>query len=326
MKVKMTHNEYHDFLAANASRLYTEEGYTMADYKRDADSVEVLSFDLAPYRDRLSDSAIQVINALLNTERTSRLGNLLLEGHGDDDFIRLLAYKLDCDLVCDKFYNGFYKNDNALCVLEFCEGDVYLILCETEEAYRAEVASSNKFYGVETEAAEKTFKEGSYNCYFDGKFECKAYNEKEVESYILYCAELYPEAALRITQDVMNGYNESSLDVSLSFFDRLRDRLPYAEDNACVQVYFDGVHMDNVYVPVDKADEAISSLVQHGYDNYNGDVKADWERDGGRPNPDISFKVVEYPQKSIGEKLANAEARSAETDAGEIGKEELVKG
>ncbi len=149
---EMTHNQYHEFLAANASRLYAEEGYTMADYKRDADSVEVLSFDLSAYQERLSDSAIQAINDLLNTERTSRLGNMLLEGHGSDEYVWLLAKKLGCVLVCDNYYNGFYKNDKALCVMEFCEGDVSLILCGSEEAYRAEVERHNKFYQVEEEA------------------------------------------------------------------------------------------------------------------------------------------------------------------------------
>ena len=75
------------------------------------------------------------------------------------------------------------------------------------------------------------------------------------------------------------------------------------------------MHVDNVYVPMDKADEAICSLVQHGYDEYNGAVKEDWERDGGRPNPDLSFRVVEHPSKTVAERIAEASARSMETSA-----------
>ena len=268
---EMTHNQYQEFLADNASRLYANEGYTIADFKRDADSVDVLSFDLTLYKERLSDSAIQAINDLLTRERTSRLGNLLLEGHGDDDFIRLLAYKLDCDLVCDHYYNGFYKNDKSWCVMEFCEGDVYLILCPTVEAYRAEVESSNKFYGV--------------------------------------------EEAL----DVF-GVGESVVP-----FQEGEEVRTAEDDNARIDVYFDGVHMDSVYVSMADADKMIITMAQYGYDDYNADVKEDWERNGGRPNPDLSFKVVAYPERSVAALIADANERSALTNGKDSKDVEYVK-
>lgn len=60
-----------------------------------------------------------------------------------------------------------------------------------------------------------------------------------------------------------------------------------------VKVFFDGVHMDTVWVPENKIDVTINSLARYGYDNYNADVKEDWERiSGSTRKPKLSFQVM----------------------------------
>ena len=49
MNKTMTKNEYQEFLKANASRLWNDKSYTMKHYAEDADSVEILEFDLSMY-------------------------------------------------------------------------------------------------------------------------------------------------------------------------------------------------------------------------------------------------------------------------------------
>lgn len=46
----MTHNEYKEYLKANASKLYNSNEYTMDDYMRDAESIKVIDYDLSKYQ------------------------------------------------------------------------------------------------------------------------------------------------------------------------------------------------------------------------------------------------------------------------------------
>ena len=147
MKKQMTHNEYMEYMKANANRLYTEKGYTMADYNRDCDSVEVLDYDLSRFGLSFSEEQLRVVNSYFTEENVSRLGNTMLRGHVmREGAHHLLANTLGMDVVVDRFYNGFFKNDADRCLLGFCEGDITLTLCETAEAYKQELASSVEFY------------------------------------------------------------------------------------------------------------------------------------------------------------------------------------
>lgn len=58
----MTHNQYQDYLKSIASRIYNEEGYTLKDYQRDAEAVEILGFDLAKFRLPWADNVIETVN------------------------------------------------------------------------------------------------------------------------------------------------------------------------------------------------------------------------------------------------------------------------
>lgn len=146
--IEMTHNEYQEFLKKNASRLFNDSGYTMADYKKDADSVIVLDFDLEKFG--LTDDMKKCINIMFDTESANKNGNMRFSGHVmNNDYYWTIAHNLGCELVCDNYYNGFFKNDEAQVVFSFCEGDINLILCETKDAYLEEVRGYCEFYKVE---------------------------------------------------------------------------------------------------------------------------------------------------------------------------------
>ncbi len=255
---EMTHNQYQEFLKANASKLYTDSRYTLEDYKKDADSVVVLDFDLDKYD--LADGMKRVVNRFFDTDDVSKQGNALFRGHLiNDDYIGLIAKNLGCSSVSIGAYNGFYKSDENKCVLEFCEGDIFLVLCETEEAYRDEVASYYEFYEVDKD-------------------------------------------------DWWEGFEEVS-----------SEKVDSSE--VCLKVFFDGVHMDNVYVPANKVDVAISSIVQHGYDDYNGAVKDDWKKhEKYNPNPHLSFEVEKAIGKSVDELIADATQTCEDVNKDCVGK------
>ena len=145
-KVQMTHNEFQEFMKKNANRLYTDPGYRMADYNRDCDSVEVLPYDLGRFHLEFSEEQIRVINAYFTEESASRLGNTRLSGHLTYTPEYTLANTLGIEMLANGAYSGFGKCDENKCVFEFCEGDVYLIFCETEEAYQEEIDSFKDFY------------------------------------------------------------------------------------------------------------------------------------------------------------------------------------
>ena len=148
--LRMTHNEYQEFLKQNANRLYTEKGYTMEHYNRDAERVKIIGFELDQFG--FSDKQRMFIDKVFSGDREDKFGNMLLEGHlMEERLVFTLANVLECDLVKDKYYSGFFKNDEKRCVLEFCEGDIYLALCETDEKYKEAIADYNQFYGVEAQ-------------------------------------------------------------------------------------------------------------------------------------------------------------------------------
>ena len=108
--------------------------------------------------------------------------------------------------------------------------------------------------------------------------------------------------------------NEKEYRAELDSYYKFYDVEP---DEVCIRVFFDGVHMDSVFVPENKVDVTISSIVQNGYDNYNGAVKEDWERrEEYNANPKLSFTVVkglEQGIESIDDKLSDATKRSEDT-------------
>lgn len=313
----MTHNEFVEFMKKNAERVHTDKEYSMADYNRDCDNVEVLPFDLEHFGLVFSEEQMKVINAYFTEESVSKLGNMRLVGHLTYLSERVVANRLGIDMVENGSYSGFGKNDANRCVFEFCEGDIYLIFCESQKEYLAELKSYCEFYKVES----RFFAEGSYNLYRGlqgngyGEFIGKAFTEKEVKDFILDFAKRYPDDSFTVSQDYKIGYNQSSMDVTDWFFRALDGRLPYPEDNACVEVYFDGVLVDNVYTPMDKADMLVCELAQKGFDGCCGDVKEDWLESGGRGNPEVSFKVVPYPEKTFEAVLDSAHARAESSSA-----------
>ena len=212
----MSHNQYQAFLQHNANRLCEDAGYTLEDYRRDAEGVELLPFRLEQFD---LDSGVQdFINQRFTSISYTPAGDACLQCHVTSSVgSRFIADALGCELVCNQGFSGFYKNDRSRLLLEFCEGSVSLLICGSQKSYAAQLAEFNRFY--------------------------------EIEEY-----------------------------------------------GVCLEVFFDNVHMDNVFVPRENVGMAISSMLQRGYAGYDEKVKACWEELlRKRKSPSISFRVVESP-------------------------------
>lgn len=97
----------------------------------------------------------------------------------------------------------------------------------------------------------------------------------------------------------------------------------------CLEVFFDNIHMDNIFLPRENVSVAISSVLQRGFDGYDETVKKSWRELYKRDKvPIIGFRVVEAPimvqdleysdaevpaDFGISHLLANAESRCAHT-------------
>lgn len=223
-KIKMTHNEFQEFMKTNASRLYTDPKYRMSDYNRDCDSVEVVDYDLGRFNLSFSGEQLKVINNYFTEERLNPRGRTLLEGHVMTDGAEFrLMERLGIEIVADRGYSGFGRSDANRCIFEFCEGDIYLVLCENQKEYLEEIGSHCKHYTVN----RWIFAEGSYTVYQGGNmvdcgdFVGKAFTEQEAKDFIMDILRQDPENAIfTVRQDIKNGYNQSSIDVT-GRFDRM---------------------------------------------------------------------------------------------------------
>lgn len=141
---RMTRNEFQEYMKANASRLWNEPGYTMADYNRDCDEVEIIPLDLSKYP-LLSENSIKWINKLFTEEDTDRKGNYMLRGFTHHEYAELKA--LGCSV--GDYGNGYslwgYNSDECF-IFTYCEGDTTLTLLPDRESYEREYKETLKWY------------------------------------------------------------------------------------------------------------------------------------------------------------------------------------
>lgn len=212
----MSHNQYLAYMQHNANRLYADDSYSVEDYRRDADRVEVLPFRLERFK--LDAFIEEYVNKRFTSISYTPEGDACLQcsitSSVGADFI---AQALGCEAVCNQGYSGFFKNDTQRLILEFCEGEASLLICGSQKTYAAHLAEYKRAFDIQ-------------------------------------------------------GYD------------------------VCLEVYFDNVHMDNLFLPKENVGMVISSLLQRGYDGYNKEIKSCWEALlAKKQNPKLSFRVVEAP-------------------------------
>lgn len=147
---RMTHNEYNKFLKDNANKIYTDDDYSLTDFRRDTDSVKVTDYDLSSYS--LSKDMKKIINTSFSSNGKNKNGNDIFFGRCEIDYVDDLAYSLNCLVECNLSYNGFYSNYKDKMILEFAEGDVTLVLCNSNEKYNQELRETVEFYNKNYEA------------------------------------------------------------------------------------------------------------------------------------------------------------------------------
>ena len=69
---------------------------------------------------------------------------------------------------------------------------------------------------------KRDFEVGAYNFYQDGKFIYKTKDPEIIKKSIIHAGKLKSGPGVRVTKDVKNGYNDSSIDVTISFFHQMQ--------------------------------------------------------------------------------------------------------
>ncbi len=142
--LKMTNNDYKEYCKECASRLYNESGYSISDFRRDTDNVEILPFDLSRFP-QLSETTIRWINAFFSEEDTDKNGNYILRGFTYRERTAVQELGLNYGDYAD-CYSFFAYNNKELLVFEYCEGDISMKIFPDKESYDNEYMEMYEFY------------------------------------------------------------------------------------------------------------------------------------------------------------------------------------
>ena len=146
-KLRMTRNEYHEYLQKCVSRAYNpNDSYTFADYANE--DVDIIPLDLSVYP-QIKEGTAKYINATFNKEDTDKNGNYMLRGFIGDSLEKWYRdkEKLHCNYAPYGFhYSGFGFNDEEMLIYTWCEGDTTLTLFNDRETYQKEREATEKWF------------------------------------------------------------------------------------------------------------------------------------------------------------------------------------
>lgn len=144
-KTKMTHNEFKNFLEANASKIFNNSDYGYEQYSKDADSIEVLPFNLQSYNIPVEQQT--VINNTFTEDTTGSQNEYMLKGFSqDEDDWYSITNKLNLKRVAGYYYSGYCYNTEFNMYMTYCEGDLYLHLFKTELEYSKAIKETIVYY------------------------------------------------------------------------------------------------------------------------------------------------------------------------------------
>lgn len=145
-KLKMTHNEYREFLQDNSAKIWKKDfNYSMSDYAKDSKSVEILPFNLKKFN--LSKDIEKIVNDNFTHEYINEDGEPVIKGfvNSEDGWYNLIN-KLNIKHVINNSYNGYCYNDENNFYMDYCECDVYLKLFTNKEEYKKSLDKTIKWY------------------------------------------------------------------------------------------------------------------------------------------------------------------------------------
>lgn len=132
-KMKMTKNEYQEYMKELANKVYSDSNYSIKQYKADLDEVEILPLDLSAYP-AIKEKTAKLINALFTEEDTDRNGNYMLRGFTRQESAEVNALGCSFGDYAD-CYSFFAYNAKEYFIYTYCEGDTTLTLYSDAESY-----------------------------------------------------------------------------------------------------------------------------------------------------------------------------------------------
>lgn len=144
--MQMTKNDYKEYMKQCANKIYTVPEYSLEQYGKDLDAVEILPLDLAKYN--LSPEIEKWINKLFDEEDTDRNGNYMLRGFTRHEAAEMKVLGLSYGDYANA-YSFYAYNDEEWLIYTYCEGDTTLTLFETVEDYEREKRNTQEWYKEE---------------------------------------------------------------------------------------------------------------------------------------------------------------------------------
>ncbi len=143
----MTHNEYSQYKKECAYKLSIDKDYTLDDFNRDFDSVEVIGYDLEKYN--LSKDIEDVINCF--TDRNDfKESSEAFYGHINLQNTWGLAEKLNCVYGIPYKFSGYMRNNEDMIILNYAEGDISINVYTDKNQYNQDVIETHNFYDKES--------------------------------------------------------------------------------------------------------------------------------------------------------------------------------
>ena len=144
-KLRMTNNEYQEYIEGLAGKLWTDENYTFKQYCEDCDNVDIIPFELDRFN--LPQKFKDDINYIFTTDYIDKNGIYTLKGSSqyEEDWYKFTEM-LDLKRATGYYYSGYSHNDEYGFYMEHCEGDIWLKLFENKADYEKSLNATIKWY------------------------------------------------------------------------------------------------------------------------------------------------------------------------------------
>lgn len=146
-KLKMTHNEYMEFVKRNISKVSNEQepNYGYKQYLEDVNSVEVLPYDLSNFG--LPENIERAINCIFTEEITGEDDEYTLKGFAESekDWYKITD-RLNLKRAMGYYYSGYCYSETHNMYMTYSEGDLYLKLFTNEHDYKSSLERTIKWY------------------------------------------------------------------------------------------------------------------------------------------------------------------------------------
>lgn len=153
-KILVSNNEYQGILK-NEADLYWKKVFAITEDQKQKGGLDTLKnqywkemdsnlnqYEIEKFNPNLKNQALNKFIELYCTSNKVRENHTRYNGHTYADYIRIEG----CRLKFNTGYNQYLTCHSDLTIIEYCEGDITVLVYSNIEAYRKQLTDARKFY------------------------------------------------------------------------------------------------------------------------------------------------------------------------------------